>query len=148
MQLWHLERSLHSMSATKKGYNAAGGRAKRHGAAAAVAAAQDLFTKKREESVEQQLPRLAYLLSDVIIFVDVVDAANKDVRPPSISFCGSCIASYGGCLYEDGQYFDRVYQFAFSAVDRIASAPKPSLIILQNKCGHTSQLDIDVRLPA
>lgn len=63
-----------------QGYNAAGGRARRHGAAAAVAAAQDLFTKKREESVEQQLPRLAYLLSDVIIFVDVVDAANKDVR--------------------------------------------------------------------
>ncbi|ELR17521.1 uncharacterized protein ACA1_062650 [Acanthamoeba castellanii str. Neff] len=102
-----------------EGYNAAGGRARRHGAAAAVAAAQDLFTKKREESVEQQLPRLAYLLSDVIIFVDVVDAANKD-------------------------YFDRVYQFAFSAVDRIASAPKPSLIILQNKCGQSSQLNVDL----
>jgi hypothetical protein len=51
-----------------------------------VAAAQDLFTKKREESVEQQLPRLAYLLSDVIIFVDVVDAANKDVRTSPFPF--------------------------------------------------------------
>jgi hypothetical protein len=37
-----------------------------------------------------------------------------------------------------------VYQFAFSAVDRIASAPKPSLIILQNKCGQSSQLNVDV----
>lgn len=44
------------------------------------------------------------------------------------------------------QYFDRVYQFAFSAVDRIASAPKPSLIILQNKCGQSSQLNVDVRI--
>jgi hypothetical protein len=47
--------------------------------------------------------------------------------------------------YVPWQYFDRVYQFAFSAVDRIASAPKPSLIILQNKCGQSSQLNVDVR---
>ncbi len=93
--------------------------------------------------MEQLLPRLAYLISDVIIFVDVVDAANKDVSINTSRF-RYYLAKATRYNFRFLQYFERVYQFAFSAVDRIASAPKPALIILQNKCGSASQLDVEV----
>eukprot|EP01127_Copromyxa_protea_P015556 TRINITY_DN4488_c0_g1_i2.p1 TRINITY_DN4488_c0_g1~~TRINITY_DN4488_c0_g1_i2.p1 ORF type:complete len:1740 (+),score=308.01 TRINITY_DN4488_c0_g1_i2:97-5220(+) len=74
---------------------------------------------KRRKAVNQHLPRFAYVISDVIVYIGEGSWANTEYR-------------------------DNVIAFANAAVENVASAIRPCLVIIHNKCNLHEPMDVDV----
>jgi len=78
---------------------------------------QSLIERRRKQ-VNQNLPRFAYVMSDVVVYISEGSWANTEYR-------------------------DNVVAFANAAVENVASAIRPCLIIVHNKCGPHEVMDVD-----
>lgn len=72
----------------------------------------------RNCAVKEILPKLAYMLSDVIVFVSNLSFANNT-------------------------YLEKLSDFASQAVKNVASSTRPSLIMVYNQCPNTQEMDIE-----
>lgn len=74
---------------------------------------------KRRKAVNLHLPRFAYVISDVIVYIGEGSWANTEYR-------------------------DNVVSFANAAVENVASAIRPCIIIVHNKCNLYEPMDVEV----
>jgi len=72
-----------------------------------------------ERGRNQHLPRFSYVISDVIVYIGEGSWANTEYR-------------------------DTVIQFANAAVENVASAIRPCIIIVHNKCNLHEPMDVDL----
>eukprot|EP01126_Amoeba_proteus_P057678 TRINITY_DN7358_c0_g2_i4.p1 TRINITY_DN7358_c0_g2~~TRINITY_DN7358_c0_g2_i4.p1 ORF type:complete len:516 (-),score=107.89 TRINITY_DN7358_c0_g2_i4:760-2307(-) len=77
------------------------------------------LVEKRKKAVNQHLPRFAYVISDVIVYIGEGSWACTDYR-------------------------DNVVAFANAAVENVASAIRPCLVIIHNKCNLHEPMDVEV----
>eukprot|EP01129_Flabellula_baltica_P009859 TRINITY_DN40_c0_g3_i1.p1 TRINITY_DN40_c0_g3~~TRINITY_DN40_c0_g3_i1.p1 ORF type:complete len:1626 (-),score=289.42 TRINITY_DN40_c0_g3_i1:781-5658(-) len=77
------------------------------------------MTERRRRAVSQHLPRFAYVISDVIVYIGEGSWANTE-------------------------YKDNVVNFAHAAVENVASAIRPCIIIVHNKCNLHEPMDVEV----
>eukprot|EP01125_Pyxidicula_operculata_P010873 TRINITY_DN356_c4_g1_i1.p1 TRINITY_DN356_c4_g1~~TRINITY_DN356_c4_g1_i1.p1 ORF type:complete len:1793 (-),score=294.68 TRINITY_DN356_c4_g1_i1:47-4723(-) len=75
--------------------------------------------ERRKKAVNQHLPRFAYVISDVIVYIGEGNWGNTEYR-------------------------DNVVSFANAAVENVASAIRPCIIIVHNKCNLHETMDVDI----
>jgi len=72
----------------------------------------------RNHFVKVKFPRLAYTISDVLVFIGEQHITTT-------------------------HYHKEIFAFGFRSIQEIASCPKPAIILVQNKCGPDDEYDVN-----